>query len=149
MAIIYLRLYSNQKKIQKLLNTAARAVLKSEKRTHVVDLLNELYWLNTTNFYEYLLICTMRRLRERQMKAPVTYAEVFEKRDPSLYRLRSVHLRVAWPKIKSHGRNSFAFMATEAYNRYELNGEWFGDEDTFKAVVKWRIFRSNPNGNVK
>ena len=90
----------------------------------------------------------MRRLRERTMIAPVSHGEVFERRDPALYRLRAVHLRVGWPKIKSHGRNSFVFMATEAFNRYELNGQWFGDEDSFRAVIKWKIFRSNPNGNV-
>ena len=148
MAIIYLRLYLNQKKIQKLMSTAARSVLKAKKRSHIVDLLNELYWLNTTNFYEYLLICSMKRLRERTMIAPVSHGEVFERRDSALYRLRAVHLHVSWPKIKSHCRNSFVFMATEAFNRYELNGQWFGDEDSFRAVVKWKIFRSNPNGNV-
>ena len=45
-------------------------------------------------------------------------------------------------------QNSFVFMATEAFNHCELNGNWFEDEDSFRAVVKWRIFRSNPNGNV-
>ena len=40
------------------------------------------------------------------------------------------------------------FMGAEAFNRYELNGARFGDEDTFRVVVKWKIFRNNPNGNV-
>ena len=92
MAIIYLWLYSNQKKIQKLLSMMARTVLKAKKQSHIVDLLNELYWLYTTNFFEYLLTCSMRRLRERLMRAPVSFGKDFKKRDPALYRLRSVHL---------------------------------------------------------
>ena len=40
MVIIYLHLYLNQKKIQRLLSTAARTVLKAKKRSHIVDLLN-------------------------------------------------------------------------------------------------------------
>ena len=82
------------------------------------------------------------------MQAPVTFMEIFSNRNPGLYRLRSVHLRVQWSRIDSHGRNSFAYGSTKAYNRYELNGEWFGDEDTFKYVVKFKIFRNNSNGNV-
>ena len=125
MAVVYLRLYTNQKKVQKLMNAAARVVLKAEPRAHIEDLLRELYWLNCTNFYEYLLICSIRRLRERNMIAPMTMEELFSNRNQSLHRLRSVHLRVQWSKIRSHGRNSFAFMGAQAYNRYELNGEWF------------------------
>ena len=147
MAVLYLRLPHNRKKVQKLMNMAARSVLKAEPRSHVVDLLRELYWLNTANFHEYLLICLMRRIRNGKCLAGVTYEETFERND--LYKLRQVHLRVRWPRITSHGRNSFAFSATYAMNRYELNGQWFGDEDTFKAVVKFRIFRENDNGNIK
>ena len=44
--------------------------------------------------------------------------------------------------------DSFVFMVTEAFNRYELNGQWFGDEDSFRTVAKWKVFQSNPNGNV-
>ena len=36
-------------------------------------------------------------------------------------------------------------MGSQSYNRNELNGEWFGDEDTFKAVAKWRGFISKPS----
>ena len=83
------------------------------------------------------------------MTAPVTQEEMFGNRYPGLYRLRQVHIRVQWQKINSHGRNSFAYSSALAFNNHELNGEWFGDEETFRAVVKFRIFRKNPNGNVK
>ena len=45
MAVVYLRLPSNQKKIQKLMITVpvARTVLKAEPKTHIVDMLRELY----------------------------------------------------------------------------------------------------------
>ena len=148
MAVVYLRLPSNQKKVQKLLNVAARVVLKADKRTHIVEMLRELYWLNTENMYEYLLICVMRRMVKRMMTAPITFGEVLENKNPGLYRLRSRHLRVQWAKISNHGRNSFCFMSAEAYNRYELHGAWFGDEDTFKTVVKFKIFKSRSNGNI-
>ena len=149
MGTLYLRLPSNRKKIQKLMNLAARSVLKAGPRTHVEDLLRELYWLNTTNFHEYLLICVLRRLRMRAMTAPVTMEELFSNKFPGLYKLRQVHIRVQWQKISSHGRNSFAYSSSQAFNKYELNGQWFGDEETFRAVVKFRIFKDNPNGNVK
>ena len=148
MAVVYLRLPRNQKKVQKLLNIAARVVLKEDNRAHIVDMLRELYWLNTENMYEYLLICVMRRLTQRLMTAPVTFQEVVVNRDPSLYRLRTQHLRVQWARITNHGRNSFCYMAAQAYNHYELHGAWFGDEETFKVVVKFKIFKSRPNGNL-
>ena len=120
-------------------------VLKAEARSHVEDLLWELYLLNCTNFYEYLLICSIRQLREMNMIAPIKIVELFENKYLNLHRLCSVHLRVQWPKIWSHGCNRFAFMGSQSYNRNELNGEWFGDEDTFKAVAKWRGFISKPS----
>ena len=42
MATLYLRLPTNQKKIQKLMNISARSILKAPPRTHVVDLLRAL-----------------------------------------------------------------------------------------------------------
>ena len=132
----------------KLLNIAARVVLKADKRSHIVEMLRELYWLNTENMYEYLLICVMRRMTKRLMTAPVTFNEVLVNRDPSLYRLRAQHLRVQWTKISSHGRNSFCYMAVQAFNHFELHGAWFGDEKTFQVVVKFKIFKHRINGNI-
>ena len=149
MAIVYLRLHTNQKKIQKMINLAARSVLQAHPRTHVVEMLNELVWLNSTNFYEYLLICALRRMRQGLMKTPVSFNEIFLNKFPGLYRLRSTHLRVQWTKIQSHGRNSFLVNSVNAYNKYDLNSELFLDEDTFKSSMKIRIFGTNVNGNVK
>ena len=147
MAVLYLRLPSNQKKIQKLLNSAARIVLEAEPKTHVVDMLRELYWLNCENIYEYQLVCVMRRLRNGWMKAPVTWKEIFH--DYALYfRVRTQHLRVCWRKITSHGRNSFAYRAVTSFNSYELNSRWFATEDDFRREVKFKIFKTKPNGNL-
>ena len=148
MAVLYLRLPSNQKKVQKLVNQAARLVLGADKRAHIEDLNRELYWLNTSNTYTYLLICALRRMKQGLMTAPVAFKEIWMTRDLVLYRLRTQHLRVQWRKFQSHGRNSFVYQSTNAYNYFELNGEWFGDEPTFKYVVKFRIFKDNSNGNV-
>ena len=148
MAVVYLRLPNNQKKVQKLLNVAARIVLKAHRRTHIEEMLRELYWLNTTNMYEYLLICVMRRMVKQMMTAPVAFGEVLGNKIPGLYKLRTQHLRVQWSRITNHGRNSFCFMAVEAFNHYELHGAWFGDEETFKVVVKFKIFKGRPNGNL-
>ena len=148
MGVLYLRLPSNQKKVQKLVNQAARVILQADKRAHIEDMNRELYWLNMTNSYTYLLIASLRRLRERLMIAPVTHGEIFVNRDLALYKLRAQHLRVQWRKLTAHGRNSFCVQGVNAYNKYELNGAWFGDEDSFKVVVKFKIFKGNPNGNV-
>ena len=148
MAVLYLRLPTNQKKVQKLVNHAARVVLGADKRAHIEDLNRELYWLNTTNTYTYLLICAMRRMTQGLMTAPVAFREIFRVRELVLYKLRSQHLRVQWRKFLNHGRNSFVYQSTNAYNNYELHGAWFGDEPTFKYVVKFKIFKGNPNGNV-
>ena len=147
MATLYLRLPSNQKKIQILMNTAARVVLQAEPRSHVVDLLRELYWLNSKNLYEYQLLCVLRRLRMGRMKAKVTFGEIFGDWI-QLWRLRSQHLRVNWRRIRSHGRNSFAFMAVTAYNHFELNSRYFEDEEDFKRTAKFKVFTTRPNGNI-
>ena len=82
------------------------------------------------------------------MEAPVTTREIYRSTDFALYKLRTQHLRVQWRKFTPHGRNSFLYQSVFAYNEYELNGAWFGDEETFKTVVKFRIFKSKDNGNV-
>ena len=148
MSVLYLRLPSNQKKIQKLVNKAMRVVLKADKRTHIEDMNRELYWLNMENNFEFQLIMSMRRIRQRLMIAPVTFRDVFTNQDLTLYRLRSVHLRVNWRKYTAHGRNSFVYQAIQGFNRYELNSQYFESELEFKRDVKFKIYRDNNNGNV-
>ena len=68
--------------------STGRSVFKVLLRTHIVDLLNELHWLNTTgspkkncdpctDMNEYLLICVLRHIRQGLMKATNTYNELF------------------------------------------------------------------------
>ena len=149
MATLYLRLPTNQKKIQKLMNISARSVLKAHPRTHVVDLLRELYWLNATNLWEYQLICVLRRIRQGLMKAPISFEEIFIQKNPELRRLRGNDLRVQWTRMNSHGLNSFANNSCVAYNKYNLNTEMFLSEDSFKESVKFRIFTRCENGSIK
>ena len=149
MGTMYLRLPTNQRKIQKLMNVSARSVLKAPPRSHIVDLLRELYWLNATNLWEYLMICVLRRLRQGLMRAPVSYGEVFVHKNLELRRLRGTDLRVQWTRMNSHGLNSFINNACVAYNKYNLNPELFIDEETFKTSVKLRVFSKNENGSIK
>ena len=122
MGTLYLRLPSNQKKIQRMMNIAARSVLQAHPRTHISTMLLELYLLNTKNYYEYLLICVVRRMRQGLMKAPESYSDLFLNRNPNLHRQWTTHLRVQWTKIQSHGRNSFLVNGCNAYNKYERGG---------------------------
>ena len=112
--------------------------------TASVEMLRELYWMNTENMYKYLLICVMVKCL---MTAPIMSGEVLENKNHGLYKLRSQHLRVQWSKITSHGRNLFFYMAVQTFNHYELHRVWFGDEETFKVVVKFKIFKSRSYGN--
>ena len=147
MAIIYLRLPANQKKIQRLLSKAARLVLMADPLSHVEDMMAELYWLNTPNMYRYALITSFRRLKNHQCHAWVSFKNLFYTQ-PNLYKLRSVYSRVQWVKITSHGRNSYIYQASWLYNDMELNGEYFEDEDKFKYQTKFRIFKNYHNGNI-
>ena len=147
MGVLYLRLPQNQKRVQKLLNQACRSVLRhADKRTHIEDMLLELYWLNTRNHYEYLLICAMRRLRVGLMKAPDTVKELVINGDSRL--MRRNDLKVVWTRMNSHGHNSFLANATKAYNKYCLNTEYFESENEFKVQLKLRCFSRNQNGNI-
>ena len=149
MSVLYLMLPSNQKRIQKLVNRAMRIILSADKRAHIEDLNRELYWLNMANNYEYQLIASMRRIRQRLMITPVTFREVFLNTDFTLYKLRSVHLRVQWRKYTSHGRNAFVFQAVNACNRYELNSNVsFENEKHFKIHAKFIVYKNNSNGNI-
>ena len=131
------------------MNISARSVLKAHPRTHVVDLLRELYWLNATNLWEYQLICVLRRIRQGLMKAPISFEEIFIQKNPELRRLRGNDLRVQWTRMNSHGLNSFANNSCVAYNKYNLNTEMFLSEDSFKESVKFRIFTRCENGSIK
>ena len=130
------------------MNVSARSVLKAHPRTHVVDLLRELYWLNAENLWEYQLICVMRRLRQRLLRALVSFEEVFVERNLELRRLRNNDLRVQWTRMTSHGLNSFISNACTAYNKYNLNPEQFINEESFKEAISYRIFTQNTNGNL-
>ena len=146
MAILYLRLPSNQKKVQKLLNRAGRLVLKADPLSHVEDVLRETYWLNVPNMYRYALIVTFRRLKNYGCTAPISFQNLFYTQ-PNLYKLRKIHSRVQWSRITSFGRESFIYQASWLYNSMELNGEYFRDEDKFKGDIKFRLFSRFENGN--
>ena len=115
MGILYLRLPSNQKKVQKLLNRASRLVLKADPLTHVLDLNRELYWLNAGNMYRFLLLTSFRRLKYGNCIAQISWDNVFVAQ-PNLYKLRAIHCRVQWPKITSHGRNSYIYQSLFLWN---------------------------------
>ena len=149
MGTLYLRLPTNQKRVQKMMNSAARSVLQCHPRTHVVEMLRELYWLNSPNLWEYLMVCVMRRLKEGLLKAPVSYNELFIIKDQEMQRLRNARdLKVQWTKMQSHGLNSFLHNACLAFNKYRFATEYFEDEEEFKKTAKLRVFSRNVNGNV-
>ena len=148
MATLYLRVPANQKKVQRMINLAARTVLQAPPREHVVNLLRELYWLNARNFYEYLLICALRRIRQGLMKAPVTFGELFLTRNQTQQRTRSSDIQVQWTRMNSHGHNSFAAMSCAGYNKYNLNPELFLSEESFREIVKFRVYSRNENSNL-
>ena len=104
------------------------------------------YWLNTTNYYEYMLICALRRIRQGLMRALVTAAEVTVNHDQ---RTRNRGLKVQWARLTSYAHNSFLVNSVNAYNKYNLATELFENEDVFKDAVRMRIFVRNPNSNVK
>ena len=147
MGIIYLRLPSNKVKVQRLLNRAARLVLRAEPRAHVEDLLRELYWLNVENMQRYLMVTSFRRLKYGNCRAKISYANLFEG-NLGLYRLRAVHTRVQWTRINAHGRNAYIYQASHLYNELELNGALFLSEEAFKESAKFRVFRDYYNGNL-
>ena len=146
---LYLRLTSNCRKVQKLINSAARSILKAGKRTHIEEMLLELFWLNSVNRQEFLLVSTMRRMKKLLMIAPVTYTEIFINRVPKMPKLKnSTHIRVQWPRLNSHGHNSYCVRATSAFNKYDLAKIYFASEEDFKFRAKLKCFSMNPNGNV-
>ena len=147
MGILYLRLPSNQKKVQKLLNRASRLVLKADPLTHVEDMNRELYWLNCENTYKHLILMALRRLRYGNCRAMISWDNVFVTQ-PTLYKLRSVHLRVQWTKITCHGRNSFIYQSTHLMNELEISGALYTSDTHFKQATKFILYRDFYNGNL-
>ena len=134
-------------RVQKLLNRAARIVLLAEPRAHVEDLLRELYWLNVENMQRYSMITSLRRLKYGKCKANISWSNLFEG-GQSLYKLRSVHIRVQWPKILAHGRSSYIYQASHWYNELELGGALFTSDNAFKVSAKFKIFKTFSNCNL-
>ena len=147
MGIIYLRLTSNQKKVQKLLDRAARLVLRADPLSHVVDMNRELYWLNAENTFKYLLVTSFRRLKYGNCRAEISWDNVFVTQ-PRLYKLRSFHSRVQWPKIMSHGCNSYIYQSSFIFNELEMNGALYTSKKHFKDAARFMIFRDYSNGNL-
>ena len=147
MGILYLRLPSNQRKVQKLLNRASRLVLRAEPLTPVIEMNRELYWLNAENMFRYLLLTSFRRLKYGNCKAQISWDNVFVSQR-SLYKLRSIHTRVQWPKITCHGRNSYIYQSTHQANELEVNGALYTSEKQFKSAMKFLIYKTYENGNL-
>ena len=93
------------------------------------------------------MITSLRRLKYGKCKANISWSNLFEG-GQSLYKLRSVHIRVQWPKILAHGRNSYIYQASHWYNELELGGALFTSDNAFKVSAKFKIFKTFSNCNL-
>ena len=133
------------KKVQSVLNRAARLVFDVPPRTPTTSYLIELHWLPIKARIEFkLCLMTFKVLKYGK---PVYLAELL-KRPPSRpgvnLRHDDDHLRLDLPRAiqqSSFSERSFSFVAPRLYNRLPLSVRQLDSVESFKTQLKTFLFR--------
>ena len=140
---IYLRLLKVRNKVQKLVNSAARLCLRTNRYSNCELNMEKLKWLNTNNLYRSLLLCSFRRLL-RTESAGMTVRMINDQARAGI-RLRIIHLK--WKRHNEFGKKSYIVMAIKTWNECKVGKEKFDDDRSFKDWIyaKTISLHGNPN----
>ena len=110
---------SNQtqvRRIQKLINFAARVVTGRRKHQHVADVIRSLGWLNADELITYHRVLVIYRLLSYEVPAQLVEPIGPPARQQHRHNTRAADLLTV-PRIRSEaGRNRLCYSAVKAYN---------------------------------
>ena len=127
--------------LQRVQNTAVRAILNRLSRDHISDGLRELHWLPIEQRVKFKLCLTMHLIRVG--RSPSYLSELVQ---PSTSTgrtgLRSASaLSYLKPRLKTRlGERCFAFAGPTVWNELPLSIKLIDDTATFKKLLKTHLF---------
>ena len=141
---IYLRLPKVRKKVQKILNSAARLALRRDRYANCAVMMRDLGWLNLDNLYRYQLVVSLRRLLKNYKAYQTVYSLDWQSRSS----IRRRVLKLTWKRKNNHGSLLYIKAAITAWNELQLGEQLFPDEEAFKVFSKARIISLHGNDNL-
>ena len=147
-AEIYLRLYRNQVRVQKKLNTAMRMLLDCDFDAPVADMMTTLDWLNVPNMWRWCSVRTLKRILGSPGQTPYLWKLINLNTD-TRYETRYNALKTNWQKHTRWARESFLFTVVSTYNSLGLHGRYFEDYEHLRDSVKAQLKTEYGNLNIK
>ena len=139
---IYLRSKKNQVKIQRLLNSVMRTILRKslKDRVRVSDLLKQCGWLNSSNLCRRAMLCNVKRVIEKGV-APFSFSLCHTAPESKQYSFRTHRaIRCGWYRATKFVRQSFLLESLILYNEMSLAGKHFEDDWKVSADKRFRIY---------
>ncbi|KAK7112250.1 hypothetical protein V1264_011729 [Littorina saxatilis] len=128
-------------RLQRIMNNAARLVLRKRKRDHVTPLLMTLHWLpiKARITYKIATLC----YRSLQDSAPSYLSSLLKPHVPTR-NLRSAdagHLVVPRVKLNAFGKRAFTYTAPSIWNSLPMSVRLSTSLPSFKSSLKTHLFR--------
>ena len=137
------------KKMEKVVNFAARIISGRRKYDHISDVVSELGWLDVNQLIDYGDLCLLHKLLTTGRPAVLADQLSFNRENVARKTRQSNHLALSKPRT-NHGKKTFIYRACKLYNKLcELKHEVQKYSiPTFKksireAVPKCLILRSS------
>ena len=141
---IYLRLKKVRKKVQKILNSAARLALRENRYANCEKMMDKLKWLNMDNMYLLQVLCSFRRLLGNG-SSMLTYNFInWEARAGLRRRL----IKLSWSNKTDNGKYCFIQTAVRTWNSMEVGKKLFPDKKSFRDWCSQELKRLHGNPNL-
>ena len=145
-----------QKQVQRLINPAARVLLRYTGRDQdysTAAMMKDAKWWNATCLWVKLLVHNLRRCLQGHGALRTFMAIQSGHKD---HWVRSCSVKIAWgKKLNRHARNSFVVMAARWMNELQLYGRSYVDEngkksekEVFKEAVDMEIQKKINSGQL-
>ena len=130
-------------KLQRVMNSAARIVMKISKFDSISPVLKDLHWLKIPQRVEYkILLLTFKALHGL---APMYLQDLIQVYTPPRA-LRSADLNLLFdPKVnlKCYGERAFVKASPGCWNRLPRDIRFITDVDSFKRAIKTHLFEKS------
>ena len=127
-------------KLQKLQNTAARIVTRTQKLDHITPILKDLHWLPITHRIEYKILLLVYKAANSLAPAYLTDLLVPYKPSRSLRSHDQQLLVVPRTNRHTYGDRAFSKCAPELWNALPLELRESPSIDSFKSNLKTYLF---------
>ena len=138
-----------QKVFQKLINSAARIVLKRGPRASATDMMRELDWLNSRNLCYVESICWLSRIIGSR-SANFTFTALLKgaKKKQNIHNTRDRSVQIDLNCSSKYIRQSFVYNAVTALNCLKLHRRIVSSNIEYRHFVKEEVMKKFGNGNL-